>query len=159
MPFQITSLPLLNGLIGICPMPGRGGFYDADLSAIIRWSPDLVVTMTPVEELASKGAGSLPEDLHANGIDWRHLPVPDFGTPPARTAADWPEVSAFARDILAGGGRVLAHCMGGCGRSGMALMRLMVDTGENPDDALARLRAARPCAVETGAQLTWATGG
>ncbi len=39
----------------------------------------------------------------------------------------------------------------------MAVLRLMVEAGEDPDAALARLRAVRPCAVETGAQLTWAT--
>ncbi len=55
------------------------------------------------------------------------------------------------------GGRVLVHCMGGCGRSGMALLRLMVESGEPADRALARLRAVRPCAVETPEQLAWAS--
>ena len=40
----------------------------------------------------------------------------------------------------------------------MALMRQMVEDGEAPDAALARLRAARPCAVETKAQMRWAIG-
>ena len=53
---------------------------------------------------------------------------------------------------------MVVHCMGGCGRSGMILLRLMIDAGETPDSALARLRTARPCAVETKAQMRWATG-
>ncbi|MBR9844091.1 MAG: protein phosphatase, partial [Rhodobacteraceae bacterium] len=48
------------------------------------------------------------------------------------------------------------HCFGGCGRSGMAIMRLLVEMGEEPEAALARLRAVRPCAVETEAQRLWA---
>jgi hypothetical protein len=40
----------------------------------------------------------------------------------------------------------------------MIALRLMVEDGEAPDAALARLRAARPCAVETNAQMRWATG-
>jgi hypothetical protein len=47
--------------------------------------------------------------------------------------------------------------MGGCGRSGTALLRLMVESGEDPIPALTRLRAARPCAVETPAQFAWAS--
>jgi protein-tyrosine phosphatase len=49
--------------------------------------------------------------------------------------------------------------MGGCGRSGTAALRLMVEAGENPKAALQRLRAVRPCAVETPEQFQWAAGG
>ncbi|MDH5531227.1 MAG: protein phosphatase, partial [Paracoccaceae bacterium] len=45
----------------------------------------------------------------------------------------------------------------GCGRSGMAVLRLMVEAGEPVDVALIRLRKVRPCAVETDAQLAWAS--
>ncbi|MGB3280173.1 MAG: protein-tyrosine phosphatase family protein, partial [Pseudorhodobacter sp.] len=61
------------------------------------------------------------------------------------------------RAILARGGRLMVHCRGGCGRTGMIALRLMVDTGEEPGAALARLRAVRPCAVETDAQEVWAS--
>jgi protein-tyrosine phosphatase len=47
--------------------------------------------------------------------------------------------------------------MGGCGRSGSVALRLMVETGEAAADAFIRLRAARPCAVETDAQYRWAS--
>ena len=53
----------------------------------------------------------------------------------------------------------MIHCFGGCGRSGMAALRLMVEAGEDADEALERLRAVRPCAVETDAQLRWARAG
>lgn len=38
----------------------------------------------------------------------------------------------------------------------MAVLRLMVEMDEAPEAALARLRAVRPCAVETVAQHDWA---
>ncbi len=41
----------------------------------------------------------------------------------------------------------------------MAVLRLMVEVGEAPEAALARLRAVRPCAVETEAQRDWAEQG
>ena len=140
-------------------MPGRGGAYPADLRDILAFGPVLVLTMTTAAEMEAKGAAGLSADLADHGILWRHLPVTDFGLPDdiARTA--WPALSREVRGILAGGGRVLVHCMGGCGRSGMALLRLLVDSGEPADTALGRLRAVRPCAVETPAQLDWATTG
>ena len=157
MSFQIAEIPALSGTLALCPMPGRSGDYSGDLATLLAWQPSLVLTMTSHLELASKGAATLPQDLAAAGVAWAHLPTPDFGTPKTETAALWPETSAWARSILAGGGKVIAHCMGGCGRSGMAVSRLLADTGEHPDTALARLRNVRPCAVETKAQQRWAS--
>ena len=157
MTLEIAEFSALGGTLALCPMPGRSGDYTADLAVLLAWHPALVLTMTSEPELASKGAVGLPADLATARIAWTHLPVPDFGTPKPETAALWPEASARARAILCAGGKVLVHCMGGCGRSGMAALRLMVDAGEDPDTALALLRAARPCAVETKAQLSWAS--
>jgi len=38
----------------------------------------------------------------------------------------------------------------------MAVLRLMIEAGEEAGDALARLRSLRPCAIETHAQMAWA---
>ncbi|MFN7222526.1 MAG: protein-tyrosine phosphatase family protein [Paracoccaceae bacterium] len=157
MTLSIAEIPALEGTLALSPMPGRDGHYDTDLADVIAWRPDLVITMTSKLELAAKGAASLPTDLATAGIAWTHLPVPDFGTPKAETNALWPETSARTRHVLATGGKILVHCMGGCGRSGMAVLRLLTDAGEDADEALARLRKARPCAIETKAQLRWAT--
>jgi protein-tyrosine phosphatase len=92
----------------------------------------------------------------AHLADWKPALVISMTTEAEMVAADWARASAAARAALAGGGRVLVHCRGGCGRSGMAVLRLMIETGEAPEAALARLRARRACAVETAAQLAWA---
>ena len=157
MEFKIAELTLRQGGLGICPMPGRSGDYADDLAVIAAWHPDLVLTMTSMDELRVKGAASLKADLAAHGIAWAHLPIADFGIPGGNVQAAWPKVSTQAHTILARGGKVLAHCMGGCGRSGTAVMRLMVEAGETPEAGLTRLRAVRPCAVETPAQFAWAS--
>lgn len=151
---QIAELTGGGGVLGLCPMPGRDGNYAGDLSVVLAWRPKLVLTLAQTGELAACGAASLPADLAAAGVDWLHLPIPDFGTPPAALRASWPEISTRLRQTP----RLLIHCMGGCGRSGMIALRLMIDSGEGADPALTRLRAARPCAVETKAQMRWACG-
>jgi protein-tyrosine phosphatase len=158
MGLAIAALQVGGGTLAISPLPGRGGAYAADLADLLDFAPALVLSMTPLDEMAARGAGDLPQDLGHHGIGWLHLPVADFGAPSGATDAAWPAAAAQARAVLAAGGRVLAHCFGGCGRSGMAVLRLMVDCGEAAPAALARLRAVRPCAVETEAQFAWAAG-
>lgn len=159
MALTIAELDVGGGVLALSPMPGRGGAYEADLRDLLGFGPALVLTMTTGEELAEKGAEALPDDLARNGIAWRHLPIADFGAPDTATARLWPAASARTRGVLAQGGKVLIHCMGGCGRSGMAALRLMVEAGEEPSAALTRLRVVRPCAVETPEQYVWASGG
>lgn len=157
--FAIYPVSVGAGQVALSPMPGRFGTYDDNLSTILHWSPALVLTMTTQAELDRMGASGFGGDLTAIGIRWHHLPIVDFGAPDASIKAKWTEVSAQGAEVLAHGGKILIHCFGGCGRSGMAALRLMVEAGEDADAALARLRRARPCAVETDAQKAWASGG
>ena len=155
----IAELTVGGGVLGLGPMPGRSGGYARDLAELLGWRPGLALTMTTLQELRENGAEGLPEDLAEAGVGWLHLPISDYGAPQGETAAAWPAASGWAREVLAAGGRVWVHCMGGCGRSGTAALRLMIETGEEPRAALARLRAVRPCAVETPEQFQWAAQG
>lgn len=154
--FVIYQLPVGGGELALSPMPGRTRHYYTDWLRLMEWCPDLVLTMTTQVELDRKGAGTLGADLGNEGIAWLHLPVADFGVP---EDLDWPQVRDQTLGVLKGGGRVLVHCFGGCGRSGMMMLRLMIAAGEGADVALPRLRAVRPCAVETDEQMAWARQG
>ncbi len=154
--YQISEVSIGSGMIGIAPMPGRTGSYVHDLSVLLQWRPQLVLTMTHRQELEYGDAGAFGMDLAAAEVLWRHLPIADMGAPPPEAEALWPETSNLAHRLLSEGGRVFVHCYGGCGRAGMAALRLIVEAGEDADRGLERLREARPCAVESDAQLKWA---
>lgn len=156
MSFAIATLAAGQGVLGICPAPGRYGDYTRDVAGIISWAPALVVSMTEMTELERIGAGQIASALAQAGVGWAHLPVCDFGAPKGDTLARWSDVSAQVRGQLDQGGRVLVHCFGGCGRSGMVILRILVELGEDGPAALARLRRERACAVETKAQMNWA---
>ena len=155
----VAMLEAGGGRLALSPLPGQGGSYAEDLAVMVALAPALVLSLTTAGEMTERGAGSLGADLAVQGIGWVHYPVADYGVPAAEELARWPSVAAQAREVVAAGGMVLAHCLGGCGRSGMAVLRLMVEAGEEPSLALARLRAVRPCAVETAAQFDWAAAG
>ena len=152
MRLTIAELRVGQGVFGISPCPGRAGFYAADLIAIQHWQPALVVSFLTAEEL-SRTAPGLGAELSQFGIQYAHLPTADYDTP----SAGWAEISVRAHGELAKGHKILLHCMGGCGRSGTAALRLMIEAGEAPESALNRLRQARPCAVETPEQFLWAS--
>ncbi|MEL6959938.1 MAG: protein phosphatase, partial [Pseudomonadota bacterium] len=122
--FNIYPVTVGAGQIALSPIPGRSGSYETDLTALLRWEPALVLTMTTQAELDRMGATDLGDDLAFAGIAWRHLPIVDFGAPGAEITTSWPHVSRLAHGILARGGRVLSHCFGGCGRSGTMALRL-----------------------------------
>lgn len=155
--FAIYELAVGGGMLALSPLPGRDGRYADDLAVVLAWGATDVISLTMLEEMSLHGAGDLHTDLRISGVRVWHLPVVDFGTPEAGDGAAWSVMQASVLAKLKQGGRVLAHCMGGCGRSGMTVLRLMAAAGEPPDAALGRLRGARPCAVETDAQLMWAT--
>jgi protein-tyrosine phosphatase len=157
--FVIHALHVGGGTLALSPLPGAGGDYADDMAHLADWKPALVISLTTEAEMVAVGAGDLGVHVQEAGTRWIGLPVADYGVPDTAQAEDWARASAAARAALAGGGRVLVHCRGGCGRSGMAVLRLMIETGEDGQTALARLRALRPCAVETDAQMTWAMGG
>jgi len=156
MGFSIATLELSNGArLGISPLPGRSGAGLYDVARIIAWHPDIVVSMTQSEEMARHNMDDLAGLLAQAGIGWAHFPISDYGAP--APDADWSSLSVRLHKILDAGGRILAHCYGGHGRSGTILLRLMVERGLDPQTALAQLRAIRPGAVETDAQFDWAS--
>ncbi|CUH88138.1 Dual specificity phosphatase, catalytic domain [Phaeobacter sp. CECT 5382] len=154
---SLHALCVGDGILALCPLPGAGGDYAGDMEHIHDWQPGLVISMTTEVEHVAVGAHDLGQAFQSMGCRWVHVPVPDFAAPTETMLQSWPEISAMARQTLAGGGRVLIHCRGGCGRSGMVVLRLMIEAGEYPAKALIRLRKVRPCAVETEAQMQWAT--
>ncbi len=153
--FKVASLDVAGGgRLGIAPMPGMSAPLEDDLATIVAWNPSVVVSLTEREEMETAGvAVTLGERLGNQGMAWMHFPIPDFGVPDDQGKTLWPSLSQALHVHLDRAGGVLLHCHGGRGRSGMVALRLLVERGEGPAGALARLRVVRPGAVETAQQM------
>lgn len=152
--FHLFSVPLPQGTVMLSRLPGRSGDLENDLAAMVAAGVGTVISLTEQAEMADLGASALPLAAREAGLNWVHFAVPDFGVP--TPDQDWRAVTTAVKQAFAVDKAVLVHCRGGLGRSGMAVLRLMVESGEDPDHALARLRRIRPGAVETEAQERWA---
>ncbi|MCG7628720.1 protein phosphatase [Epibacterium sp. MM17-32] len=155
---SLHALSIGEGILALSQAPGAGGDYPGDLRLIREWRASIVVTLTTRVEQVILGTETLGCDIQGLGSRWFHLPIEDYQTPTTDQQERWTDISGLCRQALSGGGRVLVHCRGGCGRSGMVALRLMIESGERPDAALHRLRLVRPCAIETDAQIAWAYG-
>ena len=165
-PLRITAMNLGDGRgrIGFsqCP-PGRIDRYaisgpwrrdlDTDLDAIQHWGATAVVSLVSHEELAYLKVSDLPTAVRDRHMEWWHAPIPD-GEAPERDFEDaWKVTGESIRNRLRLGFDVLLHCRGGLGRAGTITARLLVELGEQPDDAVRRVRDAHEGTIENESQL------
>jgi len=163
-PLQIASIQLAGcpGAIGITICPGKKdqaamtGAWKRDLktdvTAIRAWGAGAVVCLMENFELKLLDVEALPETVESEGMRWFHLPIRDVSVPSVAFENLWAVKGPELRAIVSTGGRVLVHCRGGLGRSGMVAARLLVEFGLKPDAAIALVRKHRPGAIETAAQ-------
>lgn len=167
-PLRIDSVqyPLTEGRIGmtLCPgkrqASGRHGVrwkrdLAADLDAIVEWKANYLITLAEVHELQWLKVPHLGKEAAARGLLWHHLPIEDGEYPSPFTLERWQALKPELQACLVRGGRIVFHCMGGLGRAGTMTARLLIEAGIEPEDAIARVREARPGAIETSIQEDW----
>ena len=148
-----------DGLIGICCCPGRlesvlhGGFQprnlQKDLAVVADWSPSAVISLIESHEFDLLGVSDLPQRFQSLHTAWHHCPITDLGAPGGPFETRFADLEKWLLADLSRGGRLLVHCAAGLGRAGTIAARLLIHSGELPSQAIARVRAARPGAIES----------
>ncbi len=161
-PLKIDALALSAGQLGLTFCPGKQGDsvygepwardLDTDLQVLRDWGAGLVVTAMESHEFELLRVPRLPERVGAYGMAWAQLPIRDVDIPAAPFDAVWPQVRADVLARLRAGQRVVLHCRGGLGRTGLVAALLLIETGVPAQEAIVRVRSARPGAIETHAQ-------
>ncbi len=165
-PLQINEVAVREngGIIGLtfCPGKKHTGLYAGawnrdlrtDLQAIQSFGATALVTLMESHELdkVAVPARMLRDETRVMAMEWYHLAIKDVGVPDERFERLWGESGLRLRAILAAGGKIVVHCLGGLGRTGTVAGRLLVEFGDTPEAAIARIRAARPGSIETTGQ-------
>lgn len=149
------------GILGVASCPGTssgrrgaGPAIETDVAAIVSWGANVVVSLTESSEFDLLGVSELPRQLSKN-FRWIHLPVKDMSVPENDFLRKWSNEARSVHDVLTAGGKVLIHCRGGLGRSGLMASLILAERGASAQDAIEKVRAARPGAIETCEQEKW----
>lgn len=154
----ISCTPFAQGTIGITFCPGKcaPSIYgapwkrdlDLDVQALQEWGASMALTLIEEHEFHALNVPGLGAAFRQRGIEWHHLPIPDVRAPGEAFTAGWAVAADACASTLRSGGKVLIHCRGGLGRAGTVACLLLRELGASSGDALARVRRARPGAVE-----------
>jgi protein-tyrosine phosphatase len=157
-------VPGTGGAIGLHAFPGasRAGLgrpvndedLEVELAAIRGWGAEVLVSLLEEAEYELYGLprleGHMPE-----GLQRLSLGIADRCAPCAAWETTWKDAGPELRALLRRGGKVCLHCVGGRGRSGTVAALLLIEFGYDPEEAVRVVRAARPGAIETEAQLEY----
>ena len=159
-----VAVPGTRGLIGLTICPGKqqadgvSGHWqrdlDVDLAAIAAWGASLILNLVEDHEMRALGVADTARRLPA-GIAYLRLPIRDAGLPDEAWEREWALTSPGLHARLQAGERLVVHCKGGLGRTGLVAARLLVERGTPPAEAVAMVRAARPGAIETVEQYRY----
>ena len=158
-----VDIPGVPGTIGITLCPGKvqqgaiSGSWERDLridiQAVKSWGATAWLNLLTTTEILDLNVGNLEVVVNGSGIRYYHLPIEDGGIPDVTFDKSWNTAGAQLREELLRGGKILIHCKGGLGRSGMIAARLIVELGAmTPEEAIRQVRASRPRAIETRVQ-------
>jgi ADP-ribosyl-[dinitrogen reductase] hydrolase len=149
---RISAEPAARGFLLVLPRPtGPAAGHAAQLA---RAGVAALVSLVPKPEAVELGLDleALATACTERGIRWAHAALVDFGVPDAAFEGVWERLGRELRDLLGEARGVALHCRAGLGRSGTIAARLLIELGLDPAEAVARVRAARPGAIETVAQ-------
>ena len=122
-----------------------------DLQAIRDWGASALVNLLEAHEMRELQVLQLAEAI-GTSLAYFHLPIWDADIPGLDFERSWKTVGAELRRRLLDEEKILIHCKGGLGRTGTVAARLLVELGLDPEEAIRRVRRARPGSIETQAQ-------
>ncbi len=137
------------GRMGLTLLPGRkdrGRVLGEDIAAMKREGVSHVLVLLAFDEFQEYGVEGLLEAYEEAGFVVKHFPILDHSVssvPEMDHAVQW------MRRVVSEDGKLLIHCLGGLGRSGLAAASFLIAGDSTVREAVAAVRKARsPKAIE-----------
>lgn len=163
-----VTIPGSSGLIGLTFCPGKkqkvamtGAWnrdLEKDLATIRAWGGSILISLIEEHEYVELEVTELPRACAQHGIAWHGLPIVDGAIPDTAWEENWIKIRLSLHQVLRNGGRIVIHCKGGLGRTGLLAARILIEFGMSPDEAIKQVRQARPGAIETIEQERYIIG-
>lgn len=88
-------------------------------------------------------------------MSWYHQPIEDDEAPDEHFDARWEEISPQVHEALQQGGKVVLHCMGGSGRTGLLAAHILLELGWKLETIKSEVQALRPGAFTKPLQVEY----
>ncbi len=142
-----------KGALGLTILPGRKDYsrsIDEDLLQLKNDGVDVVIPLITDDEFYHFGVEDLLEEYKTNGFLVHRLPIMD------QLVSSEQEMRSLMKvmdENIKAGKKIMVHCVGGLGRSGMVAASYLKFLGLSPGEAIATIRISRgPRAVESKIQ-------
>ncbi len=144
------------GALVLTPCPGtKDADLDTSLAQLQQQGVAAIVTALDESELASKGVAELGEKAQQLGMKWFQIEIEDDCAPGDEFAAKWQQASPELHQVIAQGGKVAMHCMGGSGRTGLLAAHFLLEKQWQLDDIVREVQALRPGAFTKSVQVDY----
>lgn len=158
-----------EAVIGMVACPGRKYIssdgvqqqrnLEADLNALEAWGAQILVSLVEVDEFSSLGVKDFGVAVSSRNLRWCHLPIADMDIPGDAFLNGWKAHGSDIFRAIERGERIVVHCAGGRGRSGMIVAKWMTAFNIPAHKAITRVRKVRPGAIETVSQENYVLNG
>ncbi|WP_413285574.1 phosphatase [Vibrio sp. MA40-2] len=140
----------------LTPCPGTKQLeLEASLQQFKDSGAKAIVTALEIEEMEKAGVATLPALAEKVGLSWFHLPIEDDQVPGKQFMVDWQVISPQLHDVLKSGDKVVLHCMGGSGRTGLLAAHLLLELGWDLSRIKTEVQALRPGAFTKPLQIEY----
>lgn len=129
------------GRLSIMTRPHGGDQLKEDLALLKSRGIDVLVSLLEPHEAEKLGLAQEQTICDTEGLEYFSLPIRDHFVPVSQRRVY--ELALTLAKKLENGKKVIVHCRGGKGRSGIIAAAIMIVLGVDVDDALARLHRAR----------------
>lgn len=155
-PYDLLDIPETSAHLVFTPCPGtRDTTVASAVDTLKAAGAKAVITLMPSEELARNDASELAKLCAERDLEWFHLPVADEQVPLSDFDASWQTASPRIRQLLDDGDSIAIHCKGGSGRTGLIAARILIDRGMPRPQAIEKVQALRPKAIQHPAHQRW----
>lgn len=141
------------GALGLTILPGRKDYsrsIDDDLNQLRIAEIDIIIPLITDDEFQHFGVDDLIEEYSENGFEVKRLPIMDQLV---SSEQEMRNLITFIDEQIIAGKKIMVHCVGGLGRSGMAAASYLKYKGLSAEKAIEVIRDARgPRAVESKIQ-------
>lgn len=157
MTHPIWELPLDNGAaLILTPCPGTRGTSLADSVAQLKAvGVTTVVTAINEHEMQQQGVSELAQRVQEAHMHWFHAPIEDDCAPDAVFASQWAQISPALHRAIEKGEKVVFHCLGGSGRTGLLAAHLLLEKGWPLARIIRQVQALRPGAFTKPVQVDY----